>query len=131
MWTHGHFQWHELNTRDPERAKAFYSRTMGWRFEELAQPDGPYWLAKVGDEPVAGIFSMEGPEYDGIPEHWFPFIAVDDVDSHVYAVAAAGGLVLRTPWHLPGVGRVAILRDGTGAAVGWLTPEPGAVALAG
>lgn len=123
MSIHGTFHWHELNTRDADKAREFYGRTMGWTFDEVDQPDGPYWIARAEGRPVCGLFTMAGPHYDGIPEHWFSYLAVEDVDALVYAVAAAGGLVLRVPWDLPGVGRVTILRDSNGAAIGWVTPE--------
>ena len=32
-WSHGHFHWNELMTRDVARAKNFYADAMGWTFE--------------------------------------------------------------------------------------------------
>jgi predicted enzyme related to lactoylglutathione lyase len=29
MWSHGHFYWNELMTRNPEQAKSFYGATIG------------------------------------------------------------------------------------------------------
>ena len=55
-WTHGHFYWNELMTRDVERAKKFYADAIGWTFEAMPMPDGTYWVAKMGDEPVGGLF---------------------------------------------------------------------------
>lgn len=124
MWTHGTFYWNELNTRDTERAKRFYGDLIGWTFEAMAMDDGTYWVAKLGDRPVGGVFSIAGPEFDGIPEHWMSYLAVDDVDARVAGVAAAGGMVLRAPWDVPGVGRIAIVRDPGGAVSGWITPVP-------
>ena len=124
MWTHGTFYWNELNTRDAERAKRFYGDLIGWTFEAMAMDDGTYWVAKLGDRPVGGVFSIAGPEFDGIPEHWMSYLAVDDVDARVAGVAAAGGMVLRAPWDVPGVGRIAIVRDPGGAVSGWITPVP-------
>lgn len=122
MWTHGCFFWNELNTRDADRARAFYAETLGWSFEALSMPDGIYWLAKCDGRPVAGLFTMSGAEFEGIPDHWFPYIAVDDVDARIAAVATAGGTILRAPWDVPGIGRIAIVRDRNGAALGWMTP---------
>ena len=28
--------WHELNTWEPDTARAFYGRTLGWEFEKVA-----------------------------------------------------------------------------------------------
>ena len=67
MWQHGHFYWNELMTRDPEGAKAFYGRTVGWQFEAMPMESGTYWVCKGGDQPVGGIFDMSGPEFEGLP----------------------------------------------------------------
>ncbi len=55
-----------------------------------------------------------------MPEHWFTYIAVDDVDSRVAKVEAAGGMVIRPPFDVPGVGRIAIVKDKGGAVCGWM-----------
>ena len=52
MWSHGHFYWNELMTRDVEGAKAFYEGTIGWTFEAMPMPDGTYWIIKAGDKPA-------------------------------------------------------------------------------
>ena len=58
MWQNGSFYWNELMTRDAEAAKRFYGATLGWTFEAMEAEGGPvtYWVAKVGDESVAGIY---------------------------------------------------------------------------
>ena len=63
--SHGTFVWNELMTRDVERAKAFYQETIGWSFEPMQMPGGgTYWCAVVQGKPVAGIFSIDAPEFD-------------------------------------------------------------------
>ena len=42
-----------------------------------------YWLAMLDDQPVAGIFPIDRPEFDGVPERWMSYLAVDDVDARV------------------------------------------------
>jgi uncharacterized protein len=122
MAAHGSFYWNELNTRNPEAAKTFYGATLGWTFDAMPMPVGTYWVAKAGDTPVGGIFTMDDPKFDGVPEHWLSYIAVDDVDARVKKLAAAGGGLGREPFDVPGVGRIAIVHDATGAWVGWITP---------
>ena len=39
----------QLNTRDPERATAFYSELFGWRIEATSGTDTPYWGIYNGD----------------------------------------------------------------------------------
>ena len=53
---HGNFYWNELMTRDVEKAKKFYGDTIGWTFDAMPMPDGTYWVAKMGDKPVGGLF---------------------------------------------------------------------------
>ena len=64
MWSHGHFYWNELMTRNPEQAKSFYGKTVGWTFEAMSMPDGTYWVAKLGDDAVAGIFPLSTPKFE-------------------------------------------------------------------
>jgi uncharacterized protein len=122
MWQHGHFYWNELMTRDPEQAKAFYGKTVGWRFDGMPIAQGTYWVCKDGDAAVGGIFDMNGPEFEGIPPHWFAYLAVDDVDARVAGATAEGARLLRPMFDIAGVGRIAILKDPVGAAIGWITP---------
>ena len=123
-WEHGTFFWNELMTRDAEAAKKFYQTALGWNFEkfDMAPGMGPYWVAKVADKPVAGIFTMAGPDFANVPENWMSYIAVDDVDARVKKAVAAGAKVMRPSFDVQGVGRMAILAEPGGAVIGWITP---------
>ncbi len=121
--SHGSFAWNELMTNDVEKAKAFYAKTIGWSIEEMPMPSGTYWLAKLDGKPVAGMMAMAGTVPPGTPPHWFAYLEVDDVDARLKKVAANGGKVVREPFDIPGVGRIAILADATGAMLGWMTPK--------
>ena len=120
--THGHFYWNELMTRDAERDKAFYAETLGWSFAGMPMPDGTYWVAKVGDVPVGGLFPIGGPQFAGVPEGWMSYIAVDDVDARVKKAQAKGATLMKPIFDVPGVGRIAVLREPGGAGIGWMTP---------
>jgi predicted enzyme related to lactoylglutathione lyase len=122
MTAHGNFHWNELVTRDVEKAKKFYGSTIGWTFEGMPMPDGTYWVAKMGDKAVAGLFPIAGPQWDGVPEHWMAYLAVDDVDARVKKAVAGGAKLMRPAFDIPGVGRIAILTEPGGAGVGWMTP---------
>jgi len=122
MWSHGHFYWNELMTRNPEQAKSFYGATVGWTFEAMPMADGTYWVAKLGDDAVAGIFPLSTPKFDGVPEQWMAYLAVDNVDARVNKATAAGATLMRPLFDVPGVGRIAILRELGGAGIGWMTP---------
>lgn len=120
---HGIFHWNELMTRDPEGAKSFYGDTVGWDFEAWQMEESTYWVCKMGDMPVGGVFDMNGPEFEGIPPHWFSYLEVDNVDERVERATRAGAEIMRPLFDVPGVGRIAIIKDPTGAAIGWITPD--------
>lgn len=122
MWSHGAFYWNELMTRDVEAVKSFYGGTIGWSFEGMPMPEGTYWVAKMNGAPVGGIFPMSGPAFEGVPEHWMAYLAVDDVDARVKSATAAGATLVRPSFDVPNVGRIAILKQPGGAVIGWMTP---------
>lgn len=121
---HGTFSWMELNTGDVEKAKAFFGETIGWTFKNQPIASGDYWLAFVGDKPIAGIVALNSFSPSGTPPHWFSYLAVDDVDARIAAAVKAGATIMRAPFDVPNVGRIAILQDPTGAVMGWMTPIP-------
>jgi predicted enzyme related to lactoylglutathione lyase len=133
MAKHGTIWWTELQSRDPDKARGFYRKVIGWKpfvaavgnMQKKAKPGEPsYTIFSVGDQPACGAFKLEGPEMEGVPPHWFTYIAVDNVDKACGKVERAGGKVARPPFDVPGVGRIAIISDPEGAMVGLGTPAP-------
>ncbi|MCB1508051.1 MAG: VOC family protein [Hyphomicrobiaceae bacterium] len=124
MTRHGHIHWIEIDSRDPAAAKAFYGAALGWTFTDMVQPDGSvYSLCMQDGEPVAGLFDLNTMSlFDGIPSHWFTFIAVDDVDVRVEKAVAAGAKIRREPWDIPGFGRCAVLCPPDGSVFGIIKP---------
>jgi uncharacterized protein len=127
MTAPGAFHWNELQSRNLKKAKDFYAKTLGWKYDEMPMGDmyGTYTIIKANGEQVGGMFEMKGPMFDGVPESWFTYVAVDDIDKVIKKVKAAGGKVLREPWDVEGVGRIAIVQDANGATQGWMVPAPG------
>ncbi|MCB1494114.1 MAG: VOC family protein [Rhodobiaceae bacterium] len=122
MTDHGHFHWNELMTRDVAAAKAFYADTIGWTYSDMPMPNGTYTVINDGDAFVGGMFDITSPEFAESPTGWFAYIAVDDVDARLAKAKAAGASVIREPFDVPDVGRIAILVQPDGAAIGWITP---------
>ena len=120
--SHGKFHWNELMTRNVEGAKKFYADTLGWSYDAMPMPGGTYWVAKMGKDAAGGIFDISGAEYQGVPESWMPYIAVDDVDARVQRAVKAGAKLMKPAFDVPGVGRIAILMEPGGAGIGWMTP---------
>lgn len=122
-WSHGAFHWNELCTRDVAGAQRFYGETIGWTFQSMPMPDGgTYWCAYQDGKPVGGIFPLVSPDYDGVPEGWMPYLAVDDVDKRVAKAVKAGAKLMKPIFDVPGVGRIAVLMQPGGVGVGWMTP---------
>lgn len=125
MATHGTFGWCELLTNDVAKAKSFYGEMLGWTYTDMPTPSGGmYTLAHSGSAVAGGMIDMAGITPPGVGPHWFSYIEVDDVDHRVALVAENGGKVLRPAFNIPNVGRVAIITDATGAAVGVMTSTP-------
>src|SRR5262249_14657421 len=83
---------------------------------------GTYWVAKIGEKRVGGIFPMDGPQFKGVPDKWVSILAVDNVDTRVKKATAAGAKVVKDPYDIPTVGRVAYVQERGGAMIGCLTP---------
>ena len=123
MSVHGQFHWNELMTRDTDKAKAFYAACVGWTFDEVSLDDGPsYWVAMAAGGPVAGMYIIQGPQFEGVPDHWMGYLHVDDIDAAVEKAKANGATITRPPFDVPTVGRIAIIQEPGGAMIGWMTP---------
>lgn len=125
--SHGKVVWSELNTRDPEAATTFFEKVLGLASIANPMPNGTtYRTIMKGEEMVAGVLDISGPEYDGAPATWLTYIGCDDVDGACDMVGPAGGDVLRAPFDIPGVGRMAVIKDPSGAVVALMNPaNPG------
>ncbi|SDL06251.1 VOC family protein [Aliiruegeria lutimaris] len=120
---HGVVWWSELMTRDVEKAVAWYREVCGWSIEPMPMERGTYFVAVAHGKPVAGIMDMSGMEHLAeVPPHWFTYFAVDDVERAMEQTRATGGEVMRPPFDVPGVGRIGIVKDPTGAALGFMKP---------
>ncbi len=126
---HGAVWWTELMTPDPAAARAYYGDVCGWSFEEMQmETGGVYHVGRHGDRPVIGIFDttpQDKQDEGATPARWMSYFAVDDVDAAVALTRARGGRIHREPWDVPGVGRIAIVSDPAGAAMGLIAPADG------
>ena len=120
---HGQVHWNELNTRSAEAAAAFYRDVLGLAVQEMDMGGpAPYRILMRGEEAVGGVFDISAPEFDGAPDQWMTYFAVDDADAAADAVVKAGGEVARPPFDMPDVGRIVMVKDAVGAMVGLIQP---------
>lgn len=125
MAEHGTFIWNELVTPDQERSGSFFSELLGWgRREVAAGPRGTYTIFQHDGQDVAGMMNPTIDYTRSRPAQWFAYIAVDDIDACAARVEQLGGSLIEPPTDIPGVGRVCMLADPTGAAVVRLMQPP-------
>jgi predicted enzyme related to lactoylglutathione lyase len=122
----GTFCWVGLATSEPGRAKAFYTGLFGWRAEDLeAGAAGTYTALRLDGEEVA-ILYLQQPEARaaGAPPHWPSYISVEDAEATAARASELGGAaVFREPFDVLDAGRVAAIRDPTGAIVSLWQPR--------
>jgi predicted enzyme related to lactoylglutathione lyase len=128
--------WVDTLQPDPEAAMAFYGALLGWDF---AGP-GPfgYSVGRLRGRDVAGIGSPPAGGPAPAPA-WNTYVYVDSADDAAHRARVAGGAVLVGPFDVLPAGRLAVLADPAGAALGvWeprerkgaqLVNEPGAWAM--
>lgn len=120
---HGALGWNEVNTRDPEAAKAFYTSVFGWETEELDMGElGAYTNWRMGDKEVGGMIDITGRVPDEVPAHWLAYFVVEDVDVAAGKVGELGGGVSFGPIDVP-AGRFAVVRDPAGAVFAVIKPN--------
>jgi len=119
---HGTVWWSELMTRDLEGARDYYAQVCGWEYEERRINGTPYLLATRLGRPVAGLMQMT-PEMGDVPAHWVTYLAVSDLAHAIRDTRAEGGELIRAPFDVRGIGRIAMVKDPTGAVAGLMIPE--------
>jgi predicted enzyme related to lactoylglutathione lyase len=142
----GSVNFHDLHSRDLEKAKAFYGAVFGWTTLELGGPGAMWTLPGYGDfleelypgtrarneeyEAPEGFIDVVGslqPVEGDAPPHWGVTFAVADADAAAKRAAELGGTVVVPPFSAPWV-RMTVLQDPAGAtfvASQFVPPEPG------
>lgn len=108
--------WHELNTRDPDAAVAFFGTLFGWEARPVGAPGMDYTELRLGETGVAGLIAMDENWPAEVPAHWMVYFAVEDCGAAAAQVAELGGEVHVPPTEIPGVGRFSVVADPHGAA---------------
>lgn len=113
----GTFCWPELMTTDAPGAKKFYSGLFGWEASDVPMgDDGPYSLMRVRGQDAGAMMGMPAElRQRGVPPHWGAYVAVASADDTVKKAKSLGGEVLKEPFDVWDLGRMAVLKDPTGA----------------
>jgi predicted enzyme related to lactoylglutathione lyase len=101
------------------RAKTFYEKAFGWRFEPWGPPD--FFLISTGtkDDPgIGGGLQKRHALVDGKEPICFECtISVDDIDATAKAVVAQGGKIIMPKCEIPTVGLLIKFLDPEGNVV--------------
>ena len=103
--------WYELITHDLPRATRFYTDLFGWTaVERTIARVGPYTVARIGEQSVAGLMSTR-EEWGEVEPRWQVCYSVEDCGRAARQAVALGGRVIAGPIDVPEVGRFAVLAD--------------------
>jgi predicted enzyme related to lactoylglutathione lyase len=112
----GAFSWVELGTSDLAGAKDFYGKLFGWSFVDSSMGDGGvYTIFKRKGKDVAASYQIDPQRMPGVPPHWMLYVATADADATAAKAAEKGGAVMMPPFDVFDLGRMAVLKDPTGA----------------
>ncbi|HEX8533471.1 MAG TPA: VOC family protein, partial [Allosphingosinicella sp.] len=117
------FIWYELMTSDPQAAKTFYEKVVGWETKAF-EGGADYTIFEADGRGVGGMMEIpEDARQAGARPVWFGYVAVDDVDAAVRQVVEAGGKLHKDIMNVPTVGRIAMVADPQGATFFLVAPE--------
>ena len=111
----GFFSWVDLTTSDAAAAKEFYGGLFGWSFEDNEIPGGGgvYTMCKVDGDYVAAIPGST----EQAPPQWNNYVTVASADESAGKAKELGADLIEEPFDVLEAGRMALLRDPTGAAL--------------
>lgn len=119
----GSFVWHELMTTDSARCGDFYQGLFNWSRNEMEMiPGVTYTIFRNAGKDNAGMMTMAGPDWEGQPPRWIPYVKVKDVEAATMKAAQLGGRVVVPTSEIP-MGQFAVIADPAGATIGVFTPH--------
>lgn len=113
----GTFCWVELGTSNSPQAKNFYTKLFGWGFtDNPIGPDQVYTMLKLGDKDVGALYQLTSEmTSQGVPPNWMSYVSVTNADETAQKIKDAGGTLMKEPFDVFTVGRMAVVKDPTGA----------------
>jgi predicted enzyme related to lactoylglutathione lyase len=113
----GTFCWIELATTDNEAAKKFYTQLFGWDYVDNPMgPDMVYTMLKLNGKDVGGLYKLMSDQVaQGVPPNWLSYVSVSNADETAEKAKAAGATILKEPFDVYTIGRMAVIQDPTGA----------------
>jgi hypothetical protein len=112
-----------INADDVSRARRFYERAFGWKFNAWGPPNF-YMIDTGGGSPLHG--SLQGRRELVAGQKMIGFectIAVESLDDTAAAIAQAGGRVIMEKSIIVGVGALMFFEDTEGNVFGVIQPD--------
>src|SRR5262245_51250723 len=107
----GEFCWTNMLTPQPEQAREFFGRVLGWTYFELP---GLGHGVRVGGHDVGAIFDLDGPNTPpGTKAHIGVMVKVVNADATCEKVVSLGGEA-KLAFDIGEQGRMAVCTDPTG-----------------
>lgn len=121
----GAFCWVELGTTDQDAAKQFYTSVFGWSFQDIpVAPDEIYTMFILDGRNTAAAFKIRPQDAArGIPPYWGLYVCVRNADQCAGRATELGGNVFEGPFDVGEHGRMALVRDPTGAVFSLWQPK--------
>ena len=114
--------WIDLMTSDKDASRAFYSELFGWTSEDAGEEYGHYVNFSRDGVQIAGC--MDKQPDSPIPDIWSVYLATADADATVAAIGPLGGQTMFPVMDVMDLGRMSMLLDPGGAAIGIWQPGP-------
>lgn len=115
----GSLCWVDLAALDAAGSRAFYGRLFGWTSREATLAGGTYTRLAAGGEELGSLYQLGAREISrGVPQHWTPYIGVDDADAAFRRALDLGATPIAPAFDVPGLGRIAVVADPGGAPFG-------------
>lgn len=113
----GTFCWVELGTSDSAAAKKFYTELFGWTTQDSPMgPDMVYTMLKLDGKDVGALYQLTADmTAQGIPPNWLSYVSVTSADDTAAKAKDAGATLMKEPFDVSTVGRMAVVQDPTGA----------------
>jgi len=121
----GTFCWIELAADDAAAAKRFYTSLFGWTARDTPiSDDEVYTIYELGGESVGASYPMMADQRAaGVPSNWLSYVAVESADATAAKARELGATLLAEPFDVMEHGRMAVVRDPTGAVFALWQPK--------
>ena len=106
----------DIQADDIERARRFYQRVFGWRFEAWGPPD--FYMIHTGSAEDPGIHGSLSKRHEPVAGSgrvgYECTVSVDDLGAIKAAIVANGGKILLDEYEIVGVGTMIRFDDSEG-----------------